>query len=104
MSENSIARGTDPLLNFILPFHTEEVTNFAFTVKQAEKTEPVIDKGLKDCTLASYTASVRLTQKDTLKLAPGKAYFQVRVSAAGRAYSSPVFTVAVQDALKEAEI
>lgn len=104
MSENSITRGTNPVFNFVFPFHTEEVKNFAFTVNQDEKEEPVIDKGLSDCSLSSYTVSVRLTQKDTLKLAPGKACWQVKILASENVYASPICTITVNDVLKEAEI
>lgn len=104
MSENSITRGTNPVFNFVFPFHTEEVKNFYFTVTQEEKEQPVIDKGLSECSLSSYTASVRLTQKDTLKLAPGTAYWQVRILVRENSYASPICTVTVNDVLKEEEI
>lgn len=101
MQKESIYRGTNPLLSFILPFHTEEVTSFYLTISQHEKAKPVIDKGIGECSLSAYTVSVRLSQKDTLSLHSGKAYLQVRVKASGRVFASPITPFNVKEVLKE---
>ncbi len=100
MRTNSIVRGTSPTLNFTLPFAASEVSAFYLSFRQEEKSGILLEKQLKDCSIASYSVVVPLSQTDTLALYGGRAELQVRLRAGGQAYASPILSVDVLDVIK----
>lgn len=57
-------RGTTPTHYFTLPFDTDKVKEIKIIYAQEEQI--VLEKTIDDCTLEGNTASVKLTQEDTL--------------------------------------
>lgn len=64
-----IIRGTTPELKFTLPFETNLIATCFIIIQQNSIT--IIEKSLLDCIRDDVLLRVRLTQEDTLKLAPG---------------------------------
>ena len=59
-------RGTTPLLEFIIPFDTDQLAEAFVTLSQNGAV--VVDKALSECNCNGNRMSVQLTQEETLKL------------------------------------
>lgn len=93
-------RGTTPTFTFNLPFDVSNVKAAYITIR-SKRVE--IEKGLEDCTLDGTTITTTLTQEESLMLPRSKqAQIQLRVlTQNGTALATSIFTVQVEDVLKE---
>lgn len=96
-------RYTTPTLLFKLPFEASELTEAYITLVQKSKT---IEKALSDCTTEGQELCLVLTQEETGQLeAQRDTQVQLRCKdTSGKAYASKVFTIRIDDVLKEGEI
>lgn len=59
-------RGTTPTLEFVIPFHAEQLEQAYVTLSQNGKV--IVDKALEECSCNENMLTVRLTQEETLNL------------------------------------
>lgn len=99
-------RGTTPTLEFTLPFDTSLIAEMYITITQ--NGVMVLEKTLSDCKCSGTSASLTLTQEDTLRLEQKlypKSEMQIRVrTTAGEALASDIMDVHVGRILKEGVI
>ncbi len=62
----TIMRGTTPTHEFVIPFNTDMIA--ALRISYAQDDKEIIVKREGECSLASKTVSVTLTQEETFKL------------------------------------
>lgn len=99
-----MTRGTTPTLEFTLPITTNLLSAVYITLAQYKKV--IIEKDISNITLSGYTASVKLTQADTLKLKSGaKVEIQIRCkTTTGDAFASDIIVCDAGRILKDGEI
>ena len=66
MGGDSMIRGTTPTLEFTMPFDTSLIAELYITITQNGAT--ALEKTLSDCNCNDTSASLTLTQEDTLSL------------------------------------
>ena len=98
-------RGTTPTHTFTLP---EEIPLSTFTVifiTYSQMGKVRVEKSINDIFIDGHTASVTLTQADTLSFRSGSVEIQMRAKTAlGEAYASDIVTVPAEKILKDGEI
>ncbi len=95
-----IRRGATPQHTFTLPFDNSFVKSLRIIYTQ--NNEKVIVKDKADCTFNGKTVSVRLTQRETLRLKVGEVEIQIRLlTTAGDSIPSLVEKDRVVDSLSE---
>jgi hypothetical protein len=96
-------RGTTPTFTFNLPFEVSNVKAAYITIR-SKRVE--IEKNLASCVLNGTTITTTLTQEETLRLPRSKqAEIQLRVlTKDNSALATSIFTVQVEDILKEGVI
>lgn len=101
--ENMI-RGTTPILEFVLPFDTELLSEAFVTLSQNR--EVVLDRPLSSCNCDERKLSLRLTQEETLSLeCDCTTEIQVRVkTTAGESLASEIIKVDTGRILKDGVI
>ena len=99
-----IYRGTTPTLKFMLPFNPAIFTHFYITFSQDNKI--VLEKTITDCIFTENSATIHLTQRDTLGFnAELKVAIQIRCKdQAGEAYASVPIVTSIKEILKDGEI
>lgn len=96
----SIRRACSYVAAFTLPEGAESYTGLRVTISQ--KRQQIINKEREDLELSGYTATLKLTQEETLQLEEGFAQIQIRAYKAPYvAPGSKVFTVDVLPSLNE---
>lgn len=99
-------RGTTPTLEFTFPFDTSLIAEMYITITQNGVI--VLEKTLSDCKCSGKSASLTLTQEDTLRLEQKlypKNEMQIRVrTTAGEALASDIMDIHIGRILKEGVI
>lgn len=97
-----MVRGTTPTLTFNLPMAVSTLSEYWVTVSQRYDNIR-IDRDKSTLTASGSSIVANLTQDETLRLVPDKpAGIQLRVlTSGGDAMASEVFTIMVNDALRE---
>lgn len=93
-------RGTTPTHLFNLPIDTALIDKIKITY--AQNGVVVLTKEKEDCKFEGSTATVRLTQEDTLKFDASRVQIQVRVlTTGGDAMASDIITKPCGEVLEE---
>lgn len=93
-------RGTTPTHIFTLPFSTDNIQNA--TIVYAQKDCVVLSKTMSNLSFNDNTIELKLTQEDTLKLAPCVVDIQIRVlTRSGDALASSIMSDMVYDSLSD---
>ncbi len=94
-------RGTTPTICFKIPFQPETISEIWLTLSQ--RNQEVLTKHKKDMSITEDTASIMLTQEETLLLDDSAPLFiQVRGRlSTNEAFASKIKTVRVDSILKD---
>ena len=98
-------RGTTPKLTFNLPIDTSTLKNVYVTFADQDK-NVLLEKETAECQLSDKSIAVKLTQEETLEFTGRQSVLvQLRMTdTAGEAFASKIYTVHVDDILKDGVI